>query len=79
MKSTFTAGLTTEEASHVKTEYLGSPLFRKRLQELLNDKAERMRKERLKDSAYDSPNWGFQQADSVGYQRAISEIISLIS
>lgn len=31
----------------------------------------------LKLSAYDSPNWAFRQADSVGFRRGLEQIIKL--
>lgn len=78
MKVSITAGLAAPEAKLVEAEYLSSPLLRKRLKTLLIKKQESMRKDRLKESNYDSPNWIGLQADAVGYQRAIDEIIALI-
>lgn len=78
MKASITTGLEAAEAKLVQAEYLSSPLLRKRLKTLLMKKQESMRKDRLKESNYDSPNWVGLQADAVGYQRAIDEIISLI-
>lgn len=78
MKASITTGLEASEAKLVQAEYLSSPLLRKRLKTLLIKKQESMRKDRLKEVNYESPNWVGLQADAVGYQRAIDEIIALI-
>ena len=79
MKTSILAGLKGLEEQNVREEYLGSPSLRKRLVELLIKKQEKSYDERLSKASYDSPNWGLIQADGVGYERAINEIISLIS
>lgn len=78
MKTSITAGLKGVEASDIEAEYLGSPALRKRLVELLMKKQNESYKKRISESSYDSPNWDRYQADGVGYERAINEIISLI-
>lgn len=78
MKTSITAGLSAVDAKLVKEEYLGSPMLRKQLVELLKDKQAKAYTERLSKSNYESPNWGFIQADGVGYERAINELISLL-
>lgn len=78
MKRSITTGLEAAEAKLVEAEYLSSPLLRKRLKTLLIKKQEAIRKNRLSDDNYASPNWVGLQADAVGYQRAIDDIISLI-
>lgn len=79
MKTSILAGLKGLEAQNVKEEYLGSPTFRKRLVELLVKKQEKSYEERISKTSYDSPNWSLVQADGVGYERALQEVISLIS
>lgn len=79
MKTSITAGLSPADEFNVKGEYLGSPVLRKRLVELLLKKQEQSYKERISKTTYESPNWGLIQADGVGYERAINELISLIS
>lgn len=79
MKASLTAGLNASEAKIIKEEYLGSPSFRKRLTELLIKKQEQSYNERISKTTYDSPNWSLVQADGVGYERAINDVISLIS
>lgn len=79
MKRSLTASLSPSDASIVEGEYLGSPTLRKRLVELLIKRQELIRKQRLNENTYDSPNWMALQADAVGYQRALDEVILLIS
>lgn len=79
MKTSITAGLSPVDAKTIKEEYLGSASLRKRLVELLIKKQEKSYEERISKSSYDSPNWSLVQADGVGYERAMQEIISLIS
>lgn len=32
-----------------------------------------------KDADYDSPSWAYKQADTIGYNRALKDIISLLT
>jgi hypothetical protein len=34
--------------------------------------------DRISKNSYDSPNWAALQADGIGYERAINEIIALL-
>lgn len=79
MKSSIKAGLSPVEARNVEEEYLGSPSLRKRLVELLRTKQEQSYNERISKTTYESPNWALVQADGVGYERGIKELISLLS
>lgn len=78
MKTVITSGLKGQEAAIVREEYLSSPSLRKRLVELLIKKQEHSYNERISKSAYDNPNWSLLQADQVGYERAMKEVISLL-
>lgn len=79
MKASWTAGIEKEAAVDVKQNYKESLVLRKRLVELLEEKASSsVRTSRAKDN-YDSPNWAYLQADARGYERALTEVISLIS
>lgn len=78
MKVTWTKGLEPEHIKELKADFLSSHLVRKRLIEMLEEKAKSAeRGSRSKDS-YDSPNWAYLQADNVGYKRALYEIIALL-
>lgn len=79
MKISWTKGLSPSDAKEVKDEYNASAVLRERLAVMLKDKQRLAYAKTLKEDAYESPNWGFKQADAVGYQRAIDEIIDLLS
>lgn len=79
MKSSITSGLDDLQASEIVSEYQGSQMLRKRLVELLLRKQENSLAKRRKEDIYDSPNFALIQADQIGYERAISDVITLIS
>lgn len=79
MKTSITSGLNDVQASEIKSEYLGSQQLRKRLIELLIKKQQSSLKKRRGEDVYDSPNFALLQADQIGYERAIDELISLLS
>ena len=78
MKQEWTRGESEESARHIRAEFRGSALMRRKLTQILQKKQESARKSNLLKSNYDSPSWAFMQADSVGYQRALDEIIAFI-
>jgi len=79
MKTVWTNGLTTEKKEEIKGAFNASGSIRMRLQKLLEDKIESKRKKNVLESSYDNPNWALLQADAIGFQRALEEVISLIS
>ena len=78
MKTALTAGLTKEKATEVRSEFIHSVHFRERLIDVLNGKKASFRSEVTSKTSYESPSWAFLQADAIGYERAIDEIISLL-
>lgn len=79
MKTSLVTGLDAQLASEVKSEYLGSQMLRKRIVAVMLKKQDASLKKRRKEDIYDSPNFALLQADQIGYERAISELIELIS
>lgn len=79
MKKNWTAGLTPQEAEEITHSFNVGVELRKRLTQLLEDKVVVKRKETISKDAYASPSWAYLQADAVGYERALNEVISLIS
>ena len=79
MKQGWIKGATPEKVAIIKADYVGSAGARMRLTEMLNDKIRISTTVKRKKEGYDSPNWAYVQADVIGYERALSEIISLIS
>lgn len=76
MKTSWTAGLEKDAAKVMKGEFLAALHLRRRLSELCDVKIKNSYV--LSKDQYDCPNWQYQQADSVGYRRAIEEILSLL-
>lgn len=78
MKSCWTKGLNDQEKSDLEGSYKAATLLRKRLIEVLKDKAEVSNRNARSKVTYDNPNWAFLQADNVGYERCLYEIIDLL-
>lgn len=78
MKTSLVNGLTKEGKQQVTSEFLQSKALRERLVEVLNAKNASLRSEVRSKASYDSPSWAYFQADAIGYERAIFEVISLL-
>lgn len=78
MKTVWTKGLKDQEKEEMITSFSSSALIRKRLTALINEKITTNRKSSIGVDKYNSPGWAYLQADAVGYERALEEIISLI-
>lgn len=79
MKQSWTMGLDREVSHDVVQNFKESAVVRRRLVQLLLNKIESSAKEgRMKD-LYESPSWPYLQADKRGYERAMQEIIDLVS
>jgi len=76
MKTTWTKGLDEQGVADIKASFKSSTVLRSRLSELCGEKAYSSLSTNAKQ--YESPNWCYQQADNVGYRRALNEIISLL-
>jgi hypothetical protein len=79
MKTVWTAGLTPETSDEMRRDFGASALLRERLQDILTEKIESRRRVTRGPDQYDNAAWGYLQADAIGYERALVEIISLIS
>lgn len=79
MKTTWTEGLDPALVKEIRGDFISSQLVRKRLKQILEDKIDTSRASLRQKDAYDKPNFGILAADSIGYERALTEIISLIS
>ena len=78
MKASWTQGLTKDKADILRQDFVSSVGLRLRLNDLLEAKQDEVRKTARSKVTYDNPNWAYVQADAIGYERAISDIISLI-
>lgn len=79
MKLSWTKGLGKEEQRDVEQNFKESAVMRRRLAQVLLEKLVLSFKEGRSKNLYDSPNWPFLQADNRGYERAMQEVIDLIS
>lgn len=78
MKTAWTKGLDAEKKEEMKRDFQAASLLRERLRQLLLEKSEVRRKKGISEDSYVNPNWVYLQADAVGYQRALEEVISLL-
>ena len=78
MLSSWTKGLDKDVARELRENFLHSSATRKRLGVILRNKMEENLKNQLLKGGYDTPNWSQLQADAVGYNRALQEILKLI-
>lgn len=78
MKVSWTQGLDEDAAKEVRGDFLSSRVTRHRLVKLLIDKINTNRTAAVSKDGYDTPNWPMKQADSIGFERALKEVMSLI-
>ena len=79
MKSAWTKGVKDEEVrADIVSAFNSSSFLRERLSEMLETKTTSKQKDCMNVSNYEKNSWAFQQADSQGYLRALSEILSLL-
>ena len=79
MKTVWTKGLSVQDKHEIEAGFAACAQVRQRLETLINEKVKTKRKEVVGVDAYQSPAWAYLQADAIGYERAMKEIISLIS
>lgn len=77
MKTVLVKGLNEVDARDVRAEFKSCPMLRRQLIKVVEDKMRQSFKNSYAKEGYDSPNWAYTQADARGYERALSEIISL--
>ena len=78
MKKSWTQGLEPDVATEMRMAFKSSLVLRKRMAEMLRTKEQDNYKTNISNSNYDSPNWAFQKADSIGYARALIDILNLM-
>lgn len=78
MKTSITKGLEGQHAEEMEQAFVSSARLRHRIVELLNEKIHTNNKTLRSKEAYSNPSWSMLQADGIGYERALYEVISLI-
>lgn len=79
MKTNWTKGLDKQAAQECRDEFVSAARMRERLKAILLAKAEEKRTAVRSGNTYENPNWALLQADAIGYEKAIFEVISLIT
>jgi hypothetical protein len=79
MKDSWTAGLDETRRNEVIQNFKESSVLRRRLLELLAKKIATSNTDSRSKTNYESPSWAFKQADARGYERAMAEIMDIIS
>lgn len=78
MKNSWVKGLDDQKKADIEASFKAASLIRKRLAEILQEKLEVSSKHARSKVTYDNPNWAYLQADQVGYERCLQEIIELL-
>lgn len=78
MKTSIFSRLSEEKKKIVRAEFKSSPALRDRLIEIATKKIEGVRTKARSEAAYELASWDKMQADSIGYERALTEIISIL-
>lgn len=76
MKTVWTKGLDEQREADVKSAFKSATVVKKRLTEICEEKV--LSALTTNKGQYDNPNWCYQQADIIGYRRALEEIVSLL-
>lgn len=79
MKQSWIQGLDADRATQISRDYVGAATLRKRMEDLLTLKIKASNAVTRKREAYETANWPYLQADAIGYERALLEVISIIS
>jgi hypothetical protein len=78
MKTVLTKGLTDDQTTELRKDFVGAIILRNRIIHLLNEKKTNSNDASVSKDLYASPSWAYLQADARGYERALNEVISLL-
>lgn len=79
MKISWTKGLDKQKASDIRQKFKESSLILARLKVMLAKSIEEKRSASTLETNYESPNWAYIQADRVGYERALRDVMELLT
>jgi hypothetical protein len=79
MKLSLTKNLEKAEATEIEGQFIAALHLRKLIVSHLQEKIENRRATSCKEGKYDSPGWSYQQADNIGYERALRDVINLLT
>ena len=75
---TWTANLSPEEEKEFAIKLREASDVFERLSSILDQRVKSLVSKQISSNTYDSPSWAYIQADAIGYQRAIQEVLELI-
>lgn len=78
MKTTWTAGMDKDDAEEFEQHFLNASLVREKLLKIIESKYSSSISSTLTKGNYANANWAYEQADSIGYMRALKEISNLL-
>ena len=78
MNSFYAKNLSEQDKADLKEVYSSCARFRQILSNALNTYSLKEYEKSLSKSGYDSPNWSHNQADSIGYRRALKEVVDFL-
>lgn len=78
MKTEWTSGLKPDAKKEIVEDFNSVPALRARLIDILEKKIRSNASSRTSTDAYALPSWPMFQADGVGYERALRQVISLL-
>jgi hypothetical protein len=79
MKTVLLKNLTDQQKDEMRQTFAHAAFLRSQLTVILNEKINASNKIVRSKDAYGIANWAFLQADAVGYERALTEVISLLT
>lgn len=79
MKASWVANEDKKTAEEIRADFISSRLLREKLTSILESKIAASMTSTRSIEKYSLAGWAFMQADAVGYERAMKEVISLIS
>lgn len=68
-----------DEKKRFEAYIKGSRTVLDRLSEIIVDFELQLEEKEVDSKAYESPAWAFQQADNIGYRRALRQILKIIN
>lgn len=78
MKTIWTSGLKPDAKRELVEDFNGVPALRARLIEIIEKKIRSDKASKQSPEGYSLPSWPMFQADGIGYERAMREVISLL-
>lgn len=79
MKTVWFKNLNEQQQEEMRGVFVHSVVLREQLKKLLNEKVVASNKSVRSKESYGIANWAYLQADAVGYERALTEVMSLLS